>query len=105
MDTEKVRLTKEHESYLITVYGKALEAHAENPILGDRYADQALQKIDFDFKKQKFPKGGEISLPIRAKHFDTWTREFIAARPQCTVLHLGCGLDSRVFRIVRVSAA
>ncbi len=99
MDTEKVHLTKEHETYLTTVYGKALDNRAENPILGDRFADEALQKIDFDFKKLKFPKGGEITLPIRAKHFDTWTREFLAAHPQASVLHLGCGLDSRVFRI------
>jgi O-methyltransferase involved in polyketide biosynthesis len=27
------------------------------------------------------------------------TREFLAANPTATVLHLGCGLDSRVFRI------
>ena len=35
----------------------------------------------------------------RAKHLDGWTREFLAAHPAATVLHLGCGLDSRVFRI------
>jgi O-methyltransferase involved in polyketide biosynthesis len=99
MDNEKIHLTKEHDTYLITVYGKALDNRAENPILGDRFADEALQKIDFDFKKLKMPSGGEITLPIRAKHFDTWAREFLAAHEQASVLHLGCGLDSRVFRI------
>jgi O-methyltransferase involved in polyketide biosynthesis len=34
-----------------------------------------------------------------AKQLDGWTREFLAAHPDATVLHLGCGLDSRVFRI------
>jgi O-methyltransferase involved in polyketide biosynthesis len=99
MESEKVHLTKEHETYLSTVYGKALDNRAENPILGDRFADEALQKINFNFKKLKLPSGGEITLPIRAKHFDTWSREFLATHPQATVLHLGCGLDSRVFRI------
>jgi len=99
MDTEKVHLSKEHEDYLTTVYGKALDNRAEDPILGDRFADEALQKIDFDFKKLKMPSGGEITLPFRAKLFDLWTREFLAVHPQATVLHLGCGLDSRVFRI------
>ncbi len=99
MDIDKVHLKKEHETYLMTVYGKALDNRAENPILGDRFADEALQKIDFDFKKLKLAGGGEITLPLRAKHFDTWARVFLAAHPQATVLHLGCGLDSRVFRI------
>jgi O-methyltransferase involved in polyketide biosynthesis len=98
METEKIQLTKDKESYLPTVYGKALDSRSKNPILGDKFADEALGKIDFDFTKIHV-KGGEISLPIRAKHFDGWTREFLAANPTATVLHLGCGLDSRVFRI------
>jgi hypothetical protein len=36
---------------------------------------------------------------VRAKHLDDWTREFLAAHRRATVLHLGCGLDSRVFRV------
>ncbi len=36
---------------------------------------------------------------MRALHFDRWTRAFLAANPASTVLHLGCGLDTRVYRI------
>jgi O-methyltransferase involved in polyketide biosynthesis len=36
---------------------------------------------------------------LRAKHLDGWAREFLEAHREATVLHLGCGLDSRVFRI------
>src|SRR6185436_1700549 len=64
-----------------------------------RFAADAVACIDFDFKKLKLPKGGEISLPMRALHFDQWTRAFLAANPEATVLHLGCGLDTRVYRI------
>jgi O-methyltransferase involved in polyketide biosynthesis len=99
MDDEKVHLTSEHETYLSTLYGKALDNRVEDPILGDTFADEAVKRIDFDFKKLKLPDGGEITLPIRAKHLDGWTREFLAANPESTVLHLGCGLDSRVYRI------
>ena len=97
-EAEKVHIKKDKETYLPTVYGKALDNRSKNPILGDKFADEAIRKIDFDFDKIHV-KGGEISLPIRAKHFDEWTREFLAANPNSTVLHLGCGLDSRVFRI------
>jgi O-methyltransferase involved in polyketide biosynthesis len=99
MESEKVRLTKERETYLPTLYGKALDARAENPILGDKFADEVVRRIDFDFEKLHLAQGGSITLPIRAKHLDSWTREFLDANPVSTVLHLGCGLDSRVFRI------
>jgi O-methyltransferase involved in polyketide biosynthesis len=36
---------------------------------------------------------------MRARHFDHWTRAFLAANLEATVLHLGCGLDTRVYRI------
>ncbi len=36
---------------------------------------------------------------MRAWHFDQWARTFLAANPESTVLHLGCGLDTRVYRI------
>lgn len=99
MAEQKVRLTKETETYLATLYGKALDAGAEHPILGDRFAADAVARIDFDFKKLKLPNGADITLPIRALHFDQWTRAFLAANPESTVLHLGCGLDTRVYRI------
>ncbi|MDO8873008.1 MAG: class I SAM-dependent methyltransferase [Methanoregula sp.] len=36
---------------------------------------------------------------MRAKQLDQWTREFLTANPDSTVLNLGCGLDSRILRI------
>lgn len=98
MGTEKVHLTKDKESYLPTVYGKALDSRSKDPILGDKFSAEALSKIDFDFNKI-YVKGSEVSVAVRAKHLDGWAREFLAANPTATVLHLGCGLDSRVFRI------
>jgi O-methyltransferase involved in polyketide biosynthesis len=99
MDTPKIRLAKEKETYLATLYGKALDTAVERPILNDRFAAEAVARIDYDFKELKLPQGGEISLPLRARHFDQWTRAFLAAHPDATVLHLGCGLDTRVYRI------
>jgi O-methyltransferase involved in polyketide biosynthesis len=99
MEAKKIHLTKEKETYLATLYGKAMDAAAENPILGDRFAADAVAAIDYDFKGLKLPKEGGITLPVRAWHFDQWTRAFLAANPESTVLHLGCGLDTRVYRI------
>jgi O-methyltransferase involved in polyketide biosynthesis len=76
-----------------------MDAGGPHPILGDRFAADAVARIDYDFKSLKLPSGGEITLPMRALHFDRWTRDFLAANPESTVLHLGCGLDTRVQRI------
>lgn len=84
MDADKVRLTKEHETYLSTLYGKALDARAENPILGDTFADDVVRRIDFDFGKLNLPEGGSITLPMRAKHLDSWAREFLDTHPAST---------------------
>jgi O-methyltransferase involved in polyketide biosynthesis len=99
MEAQKIPLTKEKETYLATLYGKALDAAVEHPILGDRFAADAVARIDYDFTELKLPNGGEITLPLRAWHFDMWTRAFLAPNPASTVLHLGCGLDTRVYRI------
>ncbi|WP_375770656.1 class I SAM-dependent methyltransferase [Archangium gephyra] len=99
MEAKKVHLSKDKATYLATLYGKAMDASAESPILGDRFAADAVARIDYDFEALKLPRGGEITLPMRARHFDQWTRAFLAANPESTVLHLGCGLDTRVYRI------
>jgi O-methyltransferase involved in polyketide biosynthesis len=97
--SDKIRLTRDKETYLSTLYGKALDAGTEHPILADRFAAEAVARIDFDFRSLKLARGGEVSLPMRALWFDRWTRGFLDAHPEATVLHLGCGLDTRVFRI------
>ena len=92
-------LTNVQKTALMTMYGKALDARADDPILGDTMADAAVRKMDFDFDTLKLPSGGRISLPVRAKQLDGWTREFLAAHRDAVVLHLGCGLDTRVHRV------
>ncbi len=99
MEAIKAQIKKVQETSLITLYSKAQDSRAEDPILGDKFAGEAVRRIDYDFDKIKVTKGVLVSHPVRAKHLDGWAREFLAANPAATVLHLGCGLDSRVFRI------
>ena len=39
------------------------------------------------------------AVTTRSAHFDRWARQFLAVHPEAVVLHLGCGLDSRFFRL------
>jgi O-methyltransferase involved in polyketide biosynthesis len=99
METEKVHFTQEKETLLITLYCKARESRSENPVLKDETAENLIDRIDYDFRALKVPSDDLVSVPFRAKLLDTWTAEFLAGGPNGTVLHLGCGLDSRVIRI------
>ncbi|MGH3906454.1 MAG: hypothetical protein ACRDTE_20080 [Pseudonocardiaceae bacterium] len=51
MGREKITLTGTQETMLATLYGKALDSRSPNSILRDHEADQAIQRIDYDFGK------------------------------------------------------
>lgn len=99
MATEKIRFTKEKETMLITLYSRALESRSSDPVLRDRWAEEAISRIDYDFAKFKLPSVEPLSIAIRARQFDKWTSDYLKEHADATVLHLGCGLDSRVFRV------
>ena len=96
---EQVHFTKEKETMLITLYGRAVESQSKDPIICDVAAEEAIKRIDYDFKNLKMSRNEILATAARAKVFDDWTDEFLTKNPQSTVLYLGCGLDSRVFRI------
>lgn len=95
----QVQLTDAMQTSLLTLYGKAVDAKCTPSLLHDDMARQAIEKIDYDFGKLKVSDSVAANAARRAKHFDNWTREFLAAHPHSTVLHLGAGLDPRVWRI------
>lgn len=99
MDLERIDLTGAQETTLATLYGKAMESRKPDSILGDKEADRALRRVDYDFSKLRIRRTDHLSLATRAKAYDTWARQFLSQHPDCTVLHLGCGLDTRVYRI------
>ena len=99
MQSEKVHFTREKETMLISLYARALHSRSENPVLRDPWAEQAVDHVDYDFNSIKLSKIEPLSIAIRAKQFDIWVSHWIKDNPQSSVLYLGCGLDSRVFRV------
>jgi O-methyltransferase involved in polyketide biosynthesis len=99
--TEKlhVDLSGAPQTMLATFYAKALDADLPKPILGDRFAKEIVDRIDYDWSKTSITKANSPSVTTRSAHFDNWARQFLAAHPDAVALHLGCGLDARVFRI------
>jgi O-methyltransferase involved in polyketide biosynthesis len=107
MASDKIQFTKEKETMLMTLSGRAIQSQWKNPILRDPWAEEALRHIDYDISKQYQGVGswgmwkdiGCTIIATRAATFDQLAKSFLADHPDATVLHIGCGMDSRVFRV------
>lgn len=98
-DKVAVDLSGPAQTMLSTLYLKALDADFERPVLGDQYAKEAIARIDYDWHELGITGRWAPMFTVRTAQYDIWARQFIAANPHCTVVHLGCGLDTRVFRL------
>ncbi len=99
MQAEHVRLTGARETLLITLQAKAAENAMPDSLLRDRFAADALHHIDQDNRHLNVGHDMTIGIALRAYMLDRWAEAFLERCPEATVLHLGCGLDSRIFRI------
>jgi O-methyltransferase involved in polyketide biosynthesis len=93
----KINLTEEKETLFITLYAKALDYRSKHSVLNDKYADEILRNIEYNFSKLK-EFSNNITV-VRAKHFDEWIKQFINQNKNVFVIYLGCGLDTRIKRI------
>ena len=107
MTTEKIHFTKEKETMLMMLNGKAIQSQQKNPILRDQWAEEAMQHIDYDMSKTlkgvsswgMWKEIGYTIIATRAATFDLLASRYLADHPDATVLHVGCGMDSRVYRL------
>ena len=107
MTTEKIPFTKEKETMLMTLSGRAIQSQWEHPVLRDPWAEEAMRHIDYDMSQSLkgvsswgiWKKIGPTIIATRAATFDLLTTRYLADHPDAAVLHVGCGMDSRVFRV------
>ncbi len=92
----KVTLTPEQETLLITLYAKAQPG---NPLFFDPLAQDILNQVDYDFTRLHVPYKTVVLVCQRAKKLDAVTRGFLSSHPDGVVLQLGCGLDTRFWRV------
>jgi O-methyltransferase involved in polyketide biosynthesis len=87
---------------LCTLYLRACESHSPEPILADHAAAEAVDRIDYDFKRLRRavqPWSNQFLVALRAEQLDHWTVDVLRNHPDALVLHLGCGLDTRALRV------
>lgn len=104
VDFSSVRWGSVEWTNLCTLYLRACESRLPQPVLGDHAAAEAVDRIDYDFKRMhraSQPWANQFLVGLRAKQLDDWTNDFLTRHPDAVVLHLGCGLDTRAFRVRR----
>lgn len=99
MEKQKIKLTREKETLLVPLYGKAMESQRAHPIIVDPKAREILDGIEYDFRELKIPQKTSLMMAMRARELDSLVQDYLDRTPDPVVLHLGCGLDSRVLRV------
>ena len=102
-----MKLSDVSKTALATLRSHALESQGKNPIFHDPMAQTCLDALAslaseadrlllFD---RKLSSRLTNHLALRARKYDSLTNDFIARNPSCTVINLGCGFDTRYWRI------
>ncbi|MGV0742396.1 class I SAM-dependent methyltransferase [Mycolicibacterium sp. XJ870] len=87
---------------LVTLYLRAYESRSEHSILRDHAAAELVERIEYDWQRVERscnPSANQFNVVLRARQLDEWAQDFLNRHPDATVLHLGCGMDSRAFRL------
>jgi methyltransferase (TIGR00027 family) len=107
-----MNLSQVSRTAILTLICRVVESERKNPIFNDPMAVLCLERLislasaeekNWIISRKRFysrisahdAKAGAR----RAKVFDDTANRFIAANPQCTVINLACGFDTRFWRI------
>lgn len=86
-----------NKTLYIPLYGKA-SVSKKGIILHDPKAEEIWEKEGFLLKGKAKSKWLSYYMGMRAAVFDGWLSEQIKQRPDSVVIHIGCGMDSRILR-------
>jgi len=87
-----------NKTLYIPLYGKSYVSR-RGIILSDAKAEQIWEAEGFPLKGKAASKWLCFYMGMRAAVFDRWVEERLKAVPDAAVLHLGCGMDSRICRV------
>lgn len=102
-----MELTDVSKTAFVTLRSHVIESQNRNPIIKDSMAVYCLDKLislateneNRLLFKRKLPATLTSHIAIRARKYDSMINAYIANNPSCTVVNLGCGFDTRYWRI------
>lgn len=86
------------KTLFIPLYGRSFVSQ-KGIILNDKKAEEIWNRENYMIKGQTFSKWLAYEMAMRAKVFDNWVQDKLNENKDAVVLHLGCGLDSRIDRV------
>lgn len=95
----KIKLEGVMETLLIPLYIRGEDFKKEKSVLKDKKSAEIMSKIDYDFSKFKDGWTSYYGVLARAKTMDEQAQSFIMKNPDCVVIYIGCGFDTRFERI------
>lgn len=87
-----------NKTLYIPLYGKALVSK-KGIILSDRKAEEIWAKEGFPLAGKSRSKWLAYFMSMRAAVFDRWLKEEMSRHTSAVILHIGCGMDSRIERV------
>lgn len=102
-----MKLTDVSKTALVTLRSHVLESQRNNPIINDPMAAYCLEKLISLASEEektllfnrKLPSTLTSHIALRARKYDSIINDFISKNSSCTVINLGCGFDTRYWRI------
>lgn len=100
-------LSEVSKTALITLRSRVIESLKPIPVLHDPVGVDLLNRIMDILPSEEGDKTSETDLPVsltrhialRARKYDNYVRDFIHHNPEGLVVSLGCGFDTRYWRV------
>jgi len=95
----KIKLDGVAETLLITLNARAKDYENPKSVLHDKKSFEIASQLDYDFKKFDTAWASYYGILARAYIMDEEVKKFIEKYPNCVIVSIGCGLDTRFERV------
>lgn len=87
-----------NKTLYIPLYGKSYVSK-KGIILDDNKAEEIWEAEGFELKGKSRAKWLAYYMGTRSAVFDEWLKQQMEDAPNAVIIHIGCGMDSRIIRV------
>ena len=101
MNSEKIKpkLNGMAETMLPCFYARAMHSKKPKNKFHDAKAEEMIERLEYDFSRARDDVAMSSGIVARSVVFDELVSGFIKKYPDCTVVNIACGLDTRAYRM------
>ncbi len=95
-------LTGVAQTSFITLYIRAVESQRPDALIKDERAEALVRQLDQESLQKTLALTDDFSrvaVILKSREFDRFAQDFLRRHPDATVVHIGCGLDTRFERV------